>query len=73
MNELDLEVSGMTCGHCERAVTTELREVAGVTEVTADAEAGRVRVAHQGDIDLQAIHAAVTAAGYAVEPSSPSA
>ena len=29
-------VTGMTCEHCVRAVTTEFGDLAGVTEVTVD-------------------------------------
>lgn len=33
-------VTGMTCGHCAGAVTSELKELDGVSEVTVDLVAG---------------------------------
>jgi len=33
-------VTGLTCGHCVGAITTELRAVAGVTDVKIDLVAG---------------------------------
>ncbi len=34
-----LSVPGMTCGHCEAAVTAEVSASAGVTSVAVDLEA----------------------------------
>mgnify|MGYP001147437951 CR=1 FL=1 len=33
-------VTGMTCGHCEHAVGSELKALEGVTEVSVDLVAG---------------------------------
>ena len=33
-------VTGMTCGHCVGAVTSELKEIPGVTDVTIELVAG---------------------------------
>jgi copper chaperone CopZ len=33
-------VNGMTCGHCVHAVSSELKELAGVTDVNVDLVAG---------------------------------
>ena len=33
-------VTGMTCGHCEQAVSSELRTLDGVTDVSVDLVAG---------------------------------
>jgi copper chaperone CopZ len=33
-------VTGMTCGHCVSAVTSELKEIPGVTHVAVDLVAG---------------------------------
>ncbi|WP_169801269.1 cation transporter, partial [Streptomyces kanamyceticus] len=38
------EVKGMTCGHCEGAVSSEISELTGVTSVTAVAATGLVTV-----------------------------
>jgi len=57
-------VSGMSCGHCEQAVTKELTQLAGVREVSADAKAGTVTVASDAPLDEEAVRAAVDEAGY---------
>jgi copper chaperone CopZ len=36
MNTQTFPVTGMTCGHCVAAVTSELGELPGVTDVTVD-------------------------------------
>ncbi len=36
MSSQTYSVTGMTCGHCEHAVTTELKTLDGVTDVTVD-------------------------------------
>ena len=60
-------VSGMTCGHCVSAVTAELKELPGVTEVEVDLQAGRVshvRVVSDAPLDDASVAAAVDDAGY---------
>lgn len=58
-------VSGMTCEHCVRAVTSEVSAVPGVTDVAVDLAAGQVTVSGTG-VDDDAVRAAVDEAGYAV-------
>lgn len=57
-------VSGMSCGHCEKSVSTELSAIPGVTEVAADAKAGTVTVSSEAPVDLEQIRAAIDEAGY---------
>ncbi|WP_375262681.1 heavy-metal-associated domain-containing protein [Palleronia sp.] len=38
---MDFEVEGMTCGHCERAVTRAVHSVDPAAKVTVDRSAGR--------------------------------
>jgi len=59
------DVTGMTCGHCAQAVSTEVSEITGVTAVSVDVESGRVTVEGQGFTDEQ-VAAAVDEAGYAL-------
>ena len=56
-------VPGMSCSHCEAAVTTEIRKVGGVSHVTVDLESKRVEVSGS-DLDEAAIRAAIEEAGY---------
>ncbi|MFF4905820.1 heavy-metal-associated domain-containing protein [Streptomyces sp. NPDC001260] len=58
------KVSGMTCGHCEGAVSKEISALAGVTAVTAVAKTGEVTVTSAAPLDEQAVRAAVDEAGY---------
>ena len=63
-------VTGMTCEHCSNAVSTELRELQGVSEVTVDlVPGGESTVSLHGDPlpDQGTISEAVAEAGeYAV-------
>jgi copper chaperone CopZ len=61
------DVQGMTCGHCVNAVTEELQDVAGVTAVDVDLQAGgtsKVTVTSDAPLDAEAVRAAVDEAGY---------
>ncbi|AZM53366.1 copper-binding protein [Streptomyces sp. WAC 01529] len=58
------EVTGMTCGHCEGAVSAEISEIAGVTSVKAVASTGQVTVVSEAPLDEAAVRAAVDEAGY---------
>ncbi|MFE7532083.1 heavy-metal-associated domain-containing protein [Kitasatospora sp. NPDC057542] len=57
-------VSGMSCGHCEKAINEEVSALAGVTEVTADAQAGTVTISSASPLDEEQVRAAVDEAGY---------
>ena len=65
MTTTTYQVTGMTCGHCVQAVTTEVSAIDGVTEVQVDLESGRVDVTGEGVTD-EAVRAAVDEAGYAL-------
>jgi copper chaperone CopZ len=56
-------VEGMSCEHCERAVTEEVMRVDGVRSVAVDLSAKRVRVGGDGVGDA-AVRAAIAEAGY---------
>jgi len=58
-------VEGMTCGHCELSVREEVEELAGVESAQADRASGRLVVRGE-QVDDQAVHDAVEAAGYRV-------
>jgi len=62
---ITLNVPGMSCGHCEAAIKTEVGQVAGVSAVSVDLATKIVTV--DGDqLDLDAIVAAVAEAGFEV-------
>jgi copper chaperone CopZ len=58
-------VPGMTCGHCEAAVTAEVSAVAGVTDVAVDLDTKVVTVTGAA-LDDAAIIAAIDEAGFEV-------
>ncbi|MFI5935834.1 heavy-metal-associated domain-containing protein [Actinoplanes sp. NPDC051494] len=57
-------VSGMTCGHCVQAVTSELTELPGVDAVQIDLGSGAVTVTSAEPLAEDAVRAAVDEAGY---------
>ena len=61
-------VNGMTCGHCVRAVTDEVRRLPGVTAVAVDLASGNVTVESSAPLDDAAVRASVDEAGYEVDP-----
>lgn len=64
MSEAVYSVTGMSCGHCESAVTKEVTAIPGVTSVTAVAKTGLVTVASAQPLDDDVVRAAVDEAGY---------
>lgn len=63
MNQI-LEVRGMTCGHCEKAVTTAIRQLDPKAEVKIDRAANRVEV--NTEQPREALAAAIREEGYQV-------
>lgn len=57
-----LNITGMTCGHCVKAVKEALENVPGVSSAEVSLEQGQATV--QGDAETQALIAAVTEEGY---------
>jgi len=62
VRELKLKVTGMTCQHCVRAVTTALERVPGVDKAEVDLESG-VAVAY-GQVQADKLIAALNEEGY---------
>ncbi|MFF3951828.1 heavy-metal-associated domain-containing protein [Streptomyces sp. NPDC001890] len=58
------QVSGMTCGHCEGAISAEVSGIEGVTSVKAVAATGQVTVVSEAPLSDDAVRAAVDEAGY---------
>lgn len=57
-----LEISGMTCDHCQHAVTSALASVEGVQRARVDLAEGTAEV--EGDAPSAALIAAVENEGY---------
>ncbi len=59
------DVKGMTCGHCERAVTQAVKTVDPGAQVKIDRPAGKVEV--QTEQPREKIAQAIAEEGYAVQ------
>ncbi|ADL49100.1 heavy-metal-associated domain-containing protein [Micromonospora aurantiaca] len=57
-------VTGMTCGHCVKAVTEELSALPGVDEVRIDLTSGTATVTSAAPLPVESVRAAVDEAGY---------
>ncbi|OIU86406.1 heavy-metal-associated domain-containing protein [Microbacterium sp. AR7-10] len=66
MAEFEFWVNGMTCEHCERAVTAELTALPTVLGAHVDAVSGRVLITTSARVDRADVERAVEEAGYAV-------
>ena len=64
MTTREYQVSGMSCGHCEAAVTDEVGRIPGVSSVDVDAGTGRLVVQSSLPIDASVVLRAVDEAGY---------
>jgi copper chaperone CopZ len=62
------QVTGMTCGHCQRAVTEEISQVPGVRGVAVDLATGSVTVTAMQPVDRTDVARAVDEAGYTLIP-----
>ncbi|WP_338908021.1 heavy-metal-associated domain-containing protein [Streptomyces nigra] len=58
------KVSGMSCGHCEGAVSGEISELPGVSSVKAVASTGEVTVVSAAPLEEAAVREAVDEAGF---------
>ena len=61
------KVTGMSCGHCQRAVDAAIRQLEGVHDVQVDLEAGEAIVF--GNASDQKIAEAINESGYNVVPA----
>jgi copper chaperone len=59
-----LNVTGMTCGHCEKAVTQAVQQVDANAQVKIDRAANQVEV--QSDASRDVLAQAITDEGYTV-------
>ncbi|WP_406813292.1 heavy-metal-associated domain-containing protein [Mycobacterium sp. M23085] len=60
----EYRVSGMSCGHCEAAVRSEVAQIPGVNDVTVSAATGMLVVTSAQPVDADAVLGAVDEAGY---------
>jgi copper chaperone CopZ len=69
VEQLDLKVSGMSCGACEQRIEKALTRLEGVVQSAADHRAARVRVMFDpADTSERAVRSCIERAGYIVAP-----
>lgn len=69
MTNIDLDVKGMTCGHCVMSVTEELSEIGAVGSVNVDLSgsadvASKVHVSTTGTVSDDELREAIAEAGF---------
>ena len=65
MATTEFQVTGMTCGHCEGSIRSEVSQIPGVSGIDVSAATGHLSVTTSGDpVDNAAVLAAVEEAGY---------
>lgn len=62
------QVTGMSCGHCQRAITEEISRIPGVQGVAVDLATGSVTVTVNQPVDRADVAEAVGEAGYTLIP-----
>jgi copper chaperone CopZ len=68
--QLELNISGMTCGHCAMSVTKELSKLDGAADVKVDPQAGTATLEVSDAVASEAVAAAVEEAGYTLVSSN---
>lgn len=66
MSEKTVAIKGMTCGHCEGRVNTEIMAIPGVIGVVVSAEKAHAIITSESEISGDAIESAVQSAGYSL-------
>ncbi|WP_449537492.1 copper chaperone CopZ [Ferdinandcohnia sp. Marseille-Q9671] len=67
MEKVTLQVQGMSCGHCVKAVEGSVGELAGVSAVTVDLAEGKVDVEFdESVVTLDKIKETIDEEGYEV-------
>jgi copper ion binding protein len=59
-----LSITGMTCEHCVKHVTSALEQIPGVSSVEVRLKENSARVEHAESVSLAGLKAAVEEAGY---------
>lgn len=66
VNHTAVPISGMHCRSCEILTEDELIKVPGISKAIVNHQKGIAKISHSGDLDMQAVTAAVKRAGYSI-------
>lgn len=64
MTTNEFQVTGMSCGHCETSVRSEIAKISGVTDIDVSAKTGRLVITSAEPLADADVVAAVDEAGY---------
>jgi copper chaperone len=68
MENITLNVNGMSCGHCVKAIEGSVGELTGVESVKVHLDAGKVDVEYNpSEVSLEKIKETIDDQGYDVE------
>lgn len=68
MENVTLNVSGMSCGHCVKAIEENVGKLNGVSSVKVDLDTGKVEVAFESQkLSLDTIKETIDDQGYEVK------
>lgn len=62
----EININGMSCGHCVKHVTNALNEVEGITQVNVELETNKAIIEAAESVTDEQIIAAIDDAGYEV-------
>lgn len=67
MTHKEIQVNGMTCGHCVETVTQAVNSIDGISQVSVDLEKKQVSVDFdESRTDMGAVSAKITEVGFEV-------
>ncbi|MDO7786131.1 cation transporter [Desulforamulus aquiferis] len=66
MAEIQLKVTGMSCGHCKAAVEKAVKRLDGIQSVEATPGEDKVVVVHDGSVSIVEIKNTIQEEGYVV-------
>lgn len=70
MNEIQIRVPDMSCGHCTAAVQNALEGVPGVSDVDVSLETKVAKIICDSTIELPDLMGTIQSVGYTPEPVS---
>ena len=62
--ETTLKISGMSCGHCIRAVKEALGGLEGISVLEVNLDQGTAKITHTYPLDQRRLHDVLDAEGY---------
>ena len=63
---LQVKIHGMYCANCEVLIERRFKKIAGIRKVTARCSTGSAEIVYYGNLDLNALRAAIAEDGYTI-------